>query len=151
MANDNSQSPKDSKKKILSTVVEPISSFFNTPQRSVPSESEGSQGHSSKSPKWKLFSKSTNTSTRQSALSLPLTSSIENPGGEIPLGTYHFSSVYTLNYNPTVDPSTVPAPDSMPPNRSLVMVDSSQYPYHHIPPASFGSQPLVTSPAVQSE
>jgi len=28
MASDNSQSPKDSKKKILSTVVEPISRFF---------------------------------------------------------------------------------------------------------------------------
>ena len=147
MANDNSRSPKDSKKRFLSPVVEPISSFFNNPQRSVPSE--GSQGQSSK--RRKLFSKSTSTSPIESTLFLLLTSSTMNPGGEIPLGKCCISSVYILNCNPIVDSSTVPAPDSMPPNHPLVMMDSPQYPDLRTPPASFGSQPLAIPSAVQSE
>jgi len=146
MANDNSRSPKDSKKRFLSPVVEPITSFFNNSQRSVPSE--GSQGHSKRQ---KLFSKFTSTSPIESTLFLLLTSSTMNAGGEIPLGMCRISSVYILNCNPIVDSSTVPAPDGMPPNRSSVVMDSQQYQDHRIPPASFGSQPLVTPSAVQSE
>jgi hypothetical protein len=94
MENDNSQSPKDPKKKMLSVVAEPISSFFNNRQRSAsPSSSKRSQGHSSKSLIGKLLRKFTTTSPSQSTLSLPLTSSTENIGGETPLGKYLISSL----------------------------------------------------------
>jgi hypothetical protein len=144
MANDNSQ------KNILSTVVEPIRSFFNIPKRSISAPSEGSQGHSSKSPR-KLLSKFTSTSLSQSTLSLPLTSSTEYPLGEIPLGKYRIFSMYILNCDPIVDSSTVTAPDAITPNRSSLMMDSSQYPDHRTPRAPSGSHPLATSPALQSE
>ena len=150
MANDNSQSPKDSKN-ILSAVVEPIRSFFSNP-------SEGSQGHSSKRPRRKLFSKFKSTSLSQSTLSQlspSLTSSTEYPGGEIPLGKYLILSMYILNCNPIVDSTSlnVTALDGMPPNRLSLMLNSSQYPDHRIlaPPTSSGSHSLSTSPAVQSE
>jgi len=78
MANEN---PKDSKKRILSAIVEPISSFFNDPKRS---SSEGSQGHTSKSRRQKLkFFRSTNTSSNQSA-----PSNVTAPNGMLP---NHFS------------------------------------------------------------
>jgi len=82
MANEN---PKDSKKRILSTIVEPLNSFFNDPKRS---SSEGSQRPASKSLRQKLkFFRSKNTPSNQST------------------------------------PSTVTAPDGMPPNRSSLMMD----------------------------
>jgi hypothetical protein len=152
MASANSQSPKDSKENVLSSVVEPIRSFFNNPQRSVsPAPSERSPGHSSKSRMRKLLGKFTSTSHSQSTLSLPQTSSTENPGRKTPLGKYRIFSMYILNGNPIVDSSTVAAADGSPPNRPLVTMGSSQYLDHRTPPASFGSHALATPPVVESE
>ena len=139
MENDNSQSPK---KNILSGIVQPIRRLFN--------DSEGSQGRS-KSLRRELFGKFRTTSPRQSTLSLPLISSGENSGRETSLGKFCIFAMYMLNCNPIADFSTVTAPDGMPPNRSSVTPDSSQYPDHRTPPESFGSHPLATSPVVQSE
>jgi hypothetical protein len=150
MANDDSQhSPKDCKKNILSTLVEPISKPFNNPQRSSPpAPAERNQGHSSKSRMRRHF---TSTSPSLLTLSFLLTSSAENPGGEAPLGKLRIFSMYILNCNPIVDSSTVTAPVGMPPNRSSLMMDLPQYPDHRTPPASLGLHPLPASPAVQSE
>ena len=146
MASDNSHSHKDPKN-VLHTVVDPIHNFFKHPKRSIlPAPSEGSQG---KSLKQKFLSRFASTSpSSQSMLSLPLTSSTEHPSG-----TYRIFSMYILNCNLIVDSSTsltVTTLDGMPPNRSSLMMDSSQYPDHRTPPASSGSHPLATSPAVQS-
>jgi hypothetical protein len=153
MANDNSQSNKVSRKKIFSNVAKPISSFFNNTKRSSsPAPSDGSQEHSSRSLR-KLIGKFTSTSPSQSKLSLALPPSTENPGRGTPLGKYRIFSMYILNCNPILDSSssTVPAPDSMSPNHPSMMVVPSQYPDHITPPASLGSHPSATSPAVQGE
>lgn len=99
--------------------------FFNNRQRSA----SPSPSHSSKSRIGKFFNKFTTTSPSRSTLSFPLTSSTENPGGETPLGKYRIS-FYTLICNPIVDSSTAIASDGMPPNRPLLMMDSSRYPDH---------------------
>jgi len=100
MANDDSsQSPKDYKKNILFSVVEPIGKLFNNSQ---PVPSKGSQGHSSKSPGRKILSKIMTTSPSQST-SLPMTFSTENPGGETSLGKYRIFSLYILNCHPSDD------------------------------------------------
>jgi len=151
MENDNSQSPKDPKKNILSGVAEPISSFFNLQRPASPSSSKKSKGHSSKRLIGKLLSSFTTTSPSQSTSSLPLTSLTENPSGEAPLGKYRISSMYTLNCNPIVDSSTAIASDGMPPTRPSLMMDSSRYPDHRTSIAPTESHALATSPAVQGE
>jgi hypothetical protein len=144
MANNNSQNPKDSKKNTFSKI-------FSNPRHSVsPVPSERSQGRSSKNPWWK-FARSKSTSPSQTTLSFPLTPSTENPGGEIPLGKYCIFSMYILNCNLIVDPSTVTVPDGIPPNRSSLTMDSSQYPDRRTTSASSGSHALATSPAIQGE
>jgi len=130
MANNNSSTcPKDDKKNILFSVVEPIGRLFNNSDRSIsPAPSKGSRGHSMGR---KILSKLMTTSPSQSQLSLPLTFSTENPGGE--------------NCHPIVDSSSVTAPGGMPPDCSPLM-DSSQYPDYRVPPALSGPHALATSP-----
>ncbi|PPQ90908.1 hypothetical protein CVT25_007869, partial [Psilocybe cyanescens] len=149
MANDNSQSPKNSKKRFLSPVGEQLKSLFNRERSTSPSPSEGSQGHSSKS-KNRNFFRSTSMSPSQWVLSLSLTSPAEIPGRETPLGKWCIFFMYRLNCNSVADSSTDIAPDGVPPNRSSLIMDSPQYPDHRTPPALSGSRTLATPLAVQS-
>ncbi|PPQ91250.1 hypothetical protein CVT25_006389 [Psilocybe cyanescens] len=70
MANDNSQSPKNSKESFHSLVVEPMNSISNRKRSNSPAPSEGSQGHSSKS-KFRNFFRYTNSSTDIAPVSVP--------------------------------------------------------------------------------
>ena len=88
------QSPKDYKKNILFSVVEPIGRLFNNSD--PPAPSKGTREHSSKSMGRKILRKIMTTSSSQSTLSLPLTLSTENPGGETSLGKYRIFSIQLL-------------------------------------------------------
>ncbi|PPQ91249.1 hypothetical protein CVT25_006388, partial [Psilocybe cyanescens] len=132
MANDNSQSPKNSKESFLSPVVEQFNGLFNRKRSISPAPSEGSQGHSSKS-KIRNFFRSTSTSSSQWVSSLSLTSSTEIPGRETPLGKCRIFVMYRLDCNPIADSSTDITPDD-----------------HRTPPAFSGSRVLATPPAIQT-